>query len=138
MVIIKSSLLEQYKEIVFGLSTKIGAGRKEPFFFNLSTSVGDDERIVKENRELFYKELGLKPENIAIQRQVHGDIIRCVDKGGFYGESDALITDKKNLGLAVSTADCTPIFIFDKKNKIIAAVHSGMERNRKENSIKGN
>ncbi len=136
MVIIKSSLLEQYKEIIFGLSTKIGAERHEPFFFNLSTSVGDDERIVRENRELFYKELGLKPENIAIQRQVHGDIIRFVDKGGIYGDSDALITNKKNLGLVVSTADCTPIFIFDKKNKIIAAVHSGWRGTEKKILLK--
>ena len=136
MVIIKSSLLEQYNEIIFGLSTKLGAERPEPFYFNLSASVGDDERIVKENRELFYKELGLKPENIAMQRQVHGDIIRFVDKGGFYGESDALITDKKNIGLAVSTADCTPIFIFDKKNKIIAAVHSGWRGTEKKILLK--
>jgi purine-nucleoside/S-methyl-5'-thioadenosine phosphorylase / adenosine deaminase len=136
MVIIKSILLDQHKEITFGLSTKIGAERKAPFYFNLSTSVGDDEKIVKENRELFYKEIGLEAENIVTQKQVHGDKINYADKGGFYGESDALITDKINLGLAISTADCTPIFIFDKKNKVIAAVHSGWRGTEKKILLK--
>ena len=136
MVIIKSSLFEQYKEIILGFSTKIGADRKSPFYFNLSTSVDDDERIVKENREFFFKELGLKPENIAIQKQVHGDKINYVVKGGFCGESDALITDKRNVGLVISSADCTAIFIFDKKNKVIAAVHSGWRGTEKNILLK--
>jgi YfiH family protein len=136
MVIIKSLLLNQYEEIIFGLSTKIGADRKPPYYFNVSTSVGDDEKIVKENRELFFQELGLKTAEVAIQRQVHGDKINYVDKGGLFGESDALITNKKKLGLAISTADCTPIFIFDKKNKIIAAVHSGWRGTEKKILLK--
>jgi purine-nucleoside/S-methyl-5'-thioadenosine phosphorylase / adenosine deaminase len=136
MVIIKSLLLSQHKEIVFGFSTKIGAERKPPYYFNMSASVGDDEKIVKENRELFFKELGLKYENVALQKQMHGDKINYVTEGGFYGESDALITDKKKLGLAISTADCTPIFLFDKKNKIIAAVHSGWRGTEKKILLK--
>ncbi len=132
MVIIKSLILSRYEEIIFGFSTKICVERKPPFYFNVSTSVGDDEKIVRENRELFFQELGLKLENVAIQKQVHGDKINYVTKGGFCGESDALITDKRNLGLAISTADCTPIFIFDKKNKVVAAVHSGWRGTEKK------
>ena len=125
MVIIKSLLFSQYEEIIFGFSTKICIDRDPPYYFNVSNSVGDNENIVKENREIFFRELGLKSENVAIQKQVHGDNIKFAAQGGFQGESDALITNKKKLGLAVGTADCTPIFIFDRKNKIIAAVHSG-------------
>jgi YfiH family protein len=136
MVTIKSLLLSQYEEIIFGFSTKIGADRKPPYYFNVSASVGDDEKIVQENRELFFQELGLNTENVAMQKQAHGDKINYVSKGGFYGESDALITHKKNLGLAISTADCTPIFIFDKKNKMIAAVHSGWRGTEKKILLK--
>ena len=132
MVIIKSSLLEQYEELIFGFSTKISVERNPPFYFNLSTSVGDDEKIVKENRKLFFSELGLNPENIALQKQVHGDEINFITKGGIHGESDALITDKRNIGLAISSADCTSIFIFDKENKVIAAVHSGWRGTEKK------
>lgn len=125
MLILKSILFEKFPEIIFGFSTKIGVDRKSPYYFNLSLSVGDDEKIVNKNRELFFNKLGLKIENIAFQKQVHGNEISFVTGGGISGESDALITDKKNLGLAISTADCTPIFIFDKQNKIIAGIHSG-------------
>ncbi len=136
MVYIKSLLFSRYEEIIFGFSTKICIDRNPPYYFNVSNSVGDDENIVKENRELFFNELGLKSENVAIQKQVHGDKINIVAEGGFQGESDALITGKKKLGLAVGTADCTPIFIFDRKNKIIAAVHSGWRGTEKKILLK--
>ncbi len=48
-----------------------------------------------------------------------------VENDGNCGESDALITTKNNLGLAISTADCPAIFIYDRKRKIICGVHSG-------------
>jgi YfiH family protein len=125
IALIKSRLFKKYPEIIFGFSTKIGLEREAPYFFNLSQSVGDNEAIVEENRDYFFESLGLGIENVAIQKQVHGDKISYVSKGGFFGESDALITDKPNIGLAISTADCTSIFLYDSKNKVIAAVHSG-------------
>jgi purine-nucleoside/S-methyl-5'-thioadenosine phosphorylase / adenosine deaminase len=125
MQLIHSEILQKYTEINFAFSTKVGLNRKAPFYFNLSLSVGDEEKNVKENRKAFFAELGLSEENVAIQKQIHSDIVRYVSKGGIVGESDAMITDKKNLGLAVGIADCTPIFIYDPENKFIAAVHSG-------------
>jgi len=136
MVIIKSLLFSKYDKLIFGFSTKICIERNPPYYFNVSTSVGDDENIVRKNKELFFQELGLKYENVAIQKQVHEDKINYVAQGGFCGESDALITLEKNLGLAISTADCTPIFIFDKRNKIIAAVHSGWRGTEKKILLK--
>jgi len=125
MQIIKSNLFLKYPEIIFGFSTKIGLDRQGPFFFNLSFNVGDNPQIVQENREKFFDSLGLKSSQIAFQKQIHSDVIKFVDKTGSVGESDALITNKTNIGLAISVADCTSIFIYDKENKIIAAVHSG-------------
>jgi YfiH family protein len=125
MKVIRSEIFNNYPEIIFGFSTKIGLNRPAPYYFNLSLSVGDDEKIVKENRKAFFGELGLSDENVAIQKQIHSDIVRYATKGGIVGESDAMITDKKNLGLAIGVADCTPIFIYDPENKVIAAVHSG-------------
>ena len=40
-------------------------------------------------------------------------------------EGDALITDKKNLPIAVLTADCAPILIYDEGREMIAAIHAG-------------
>ncbi len=125
MLILKSQIFSKYPEIIFSFSTKVDANRSAPYFFNVSHSVGDNMNIVDENRKLFFNSLSLKPENVALQKQVHGDNISYVSHGGNCGESDAMITREKNLGLAISTADCASIFIYDKSQKIIAAVHSG-------------
>lgn len=125
MQIIKSNLFSKHPEIIFGMSTKIGLKREAPYFFNLSLTVGDNPKIVNENREKFFETLGLQSSQIAFQKQIHSDIIKFVNKPGILGESDAMITSKTGIGLAISVADCTSIFIYDKVNKIIAAVHSG-------------
>ena len=125
MKLIRSEILQKYPEINFGFSTKVGLDRQAPYYFNLSLSVGEDENIVKENRKTFFAGLGLTEENVAIQKQIHSDIVRYVTKGGIVGEGDAMITDKKDLGLAIGVADCTPIFIYDPEHMVIAAVHSG-------------
>ena len=36
-----------------------------------------------------------------------------------------MITDQKKLPIAVLTADCVPILLFDNKKNIIAAIHAG-------------
>ena len=136
MIILKAQIFDKYPEIIFGFSTKFGGGRGEPFFFNMSHSVGDVRDIVDENRRLFYEALGIDLQNIVIQKQVHGDDISIVSKGGNCGESDAIITDKKNTGLAISTADCTAIFLYDKKNKVIAGIHSGWRSTEKKILLK--
>ncbi len=132
MLILKSYLLSKYPDLVFGFSTKVGLNRKAPYYFNLSKSVGEDENLVAENRRSFFSTLGLDHENIVFQKQVHSDIVTYVVKRGICGESDAVITNKKGLGLAVSTADCVPVFLYDPRNKVIAGIHSGWKGTQKK------
>jgi hypothetical protein len=132
MDIIRAAIFDQFPEVNFGFSPKHALDRKQPFFFNMSLTVGDDENVVKENREAFFKEIGLTSSQISFQRQIHSDIITVVTHPGVVGESDALITTKRNLGLAISAADCTPVFIYDSENKIIAGVHSGWRGTEKQ------
>ena len=40
-------------------------------------------------------------------------------------ECDALITKIENIPISVLTADCVPILIFEKLNRIIACIHAG-------------
>jgi len=75
MRIIESQLFKRFPEIIFGLSTKIGLNHNSPFHFNLSLTVGDDPEIVRKNREAFFNELGFTTSQIAIQKQIHSDII---------------------------------------------------------------
>lgn len=125
MKIIKSKILREYPEIIFGFSTKEGLHRLDPYYFNLSYTVDDNKERVAENRKYFFDHLGLPEDQTAFQRQIHSDIIKIIEAPGLHGESDALITNKPNIGLAVTSADCAGVFIYDPKRKTIAAVHAG-------------
>lgn len=132
MLIIKPLIFNRFPEIVFGFSTKIGPNSEPPYYFNLSFSVGDEKEFVDSNRKLFFRELGLNEKMVSYQKQVHEDKISTVNSPGSCGESDALITTTKNLGLAISSADCPAIFFYDPLKKVIAAVHSGWKGTAKQ------
>lgn len=58
--------------------------------------------------------------------QIHSTIVNIVDDNYINKtEGDALITNMVNIPLVIKTADCIPILLYDNKNKVIAAVHSG-------------
>lgn len=132
MFIIKPYIFQKFPEIIFGFSTKIGGGGKSEFDFNLSYAVGDDKSNVDYNRKLFFNAVGLDIGSVGFQRQIHSDVIQIINNAGNKGESDALITNKMNLGLAIIVADCTPIFLYDYKQRIIAAIHSGWRGTEQE------
>ena len=132
MLIVKPIIFNQFADVVCGVSTKVGENTSPPFNFNLSLSVGDDESKVIENRKSFCNKLGFDFSALAYQKQVHGDDISIVSASGFCGESDAIITKEKGIAIAISTADCTPIFIFDRRLKIIAGIHSGWRSTQKK------
>jgi hypothetical protein len=132
MLVIRSGLLGCFPQVIFGFSTKIGLKRENPYYFNMSLSVNDSKQKVFQNRSYFYKRLGLNDSTVATQKQVHGDRVTFIDEGINCGESDAMITDKPNLGLAISSADCPAIFLYDTQNKVIAAVHTGWRGTEKK------
>lgn len=132
MLILKPFIFKQYPEIVCGFSTKVGPNANPPYYLNLSYSVGEKKEIVDISRGLFFNELGLNENMVSYQKQVHEDSIQEVNTFGNCGESDALITTSKNLGLAISSADCPAIFIYDPIKKIITAVHSGWRGTEKK------
>ncbi|MCX5680737.1 MAG: peptidoglycan editing factor PgeF, partial [Candidatus Omnitrophica bacterium] len=69
-------------------------------------------------------------------RQVHGKGI-IIATGEKYKEdnsipqTDAIITKDPDVPIAVRTADCLPIFIFDPKQNVIAIVHAGWRSTQK-------
>ncbi|MBE2281518.1 MAG: peptidoglycan editing factor PgeF [Ignavibacteriaceae bacterium] len=125
MVTIKSSLFRRFPELIFGFSTKIDSNSQPPYDFNLSLAVEDEPETVLSRRKRWVESLGLNLEDCAIQKQTHGNKIRFVSSGGHKSESDAMITDTPGTGILISSADCPAIFLYDKKKKVIAGIHSG-------------
>jgi YfiH family protein len=69
-----------------------------------------------------------KPWPLVVNRQVHSDIIHVVRSLPASPEplaGDGLITDLGGVALAVLTADCLPVLLADRKNKVIGAFHAG-------------
>ncbi len=56
-------------------------------------------------------------------RQTHSDTV--VVASPHPQDADAHWTNKKNVGLLISTADCLPILIHNKNSNTVAAVHAG-------------
>ncbi|MDD2889197.1 MAG: polyphenol oxidase family protein [bacterium] len=57
-------------------------------------------------------------------KQVHGNKVLIVSEPSDY-ECDGFITNKPGIYLGVSTADCMPVFIYERRNKIISLLHAG-------------
>lgn len=95
-----------------------------------------------ENRKNFLERLGIDYRNLICAKQVHAANIRYVNsrdlgRGALsydtaIDSTDALITDQKNIPLAVFTADCLSILLYDTKAAAIGLVHAGW-RSTKEN-----
>lgn len=92
---------------------------------NLGFSSGDDLDIVKQNRKLFFDGLGISEDDIAWSKLVHGNKVLIADRPIKAEGCDAVITNKPNVFATVSIADCTPVLIYDPKQKTCAAIHAG-------------
>jgi len=57
-------------------------------------------------------------------QQVHNNRISKVQSKKFYSDCDGLIADKKST-IVIRSADCLPIFLFERDRKIITALHAG-------------
>ena len=117
-------IFQKFPEIKFGFST-IEGGVSSPYGMNLSLATNDEKENVLKNREIFFCGLGIPLENVNFQKQVHSDISKDIICGGFAGECDATFTNKKDVFLTVSVADCLPVFLYDPKKRIISAIHAG-------------
>lgn len=69
---------------------------------------------------------GLDMTRVAYARQVHGaDTARVPAGGGFAGTVDALVTTVRGVPLAIFTADCLAIVLYDPDAGALGAVHVG-------------
>ena len=70
-------------------------------------------------------------------KQIHSDIINILDNNYINNTiGDAIITNKVNKPIIIKVADCIPILIYDRENKVISLVHSGWKGTLKDITIK--
>ena len=106
-------------------------GKSNGIYKNLNCGLGsfDNKKNIIENLALVEKKIKSGLSKIVLLNQIHSNKFYYIDKtlklNNKKFSGDALITNKSNTPIAVLTADCAPILIFDKKNKTVAAIHAG-------------
>lgn len=96
--------------------------------FTLSLSSSPDRTIILRNRALLASAMGVEDSELYFPSQVHKTRILQVSRKTPREElleTDALLTDERKICIAVMSADCVPILLFDDKNNAVGAVHSG-------------
>jgi len=107
----------------------------KPLLFSQALHTGQDPKIIGQNRKAFLDTLEMgKDFKIVLANQTHSNHIAIIDTYENRGweelesaipDTDALITDKKEILLGILSADCLPILLFDPKKEVIAAIHAG-------------
>jgi YfiH family protein len=101
---------------------------------NMSLVYGDTADSLT-NRKLFLGNLGINYSSLVCAKQIHASQIKYIDdsckgRGALnfdtsIDDTDAFITDCPNIPLAVFTADCLSVFLYDPQKPAIGLVHAG-------------
>ena len=127
---IVSKKLSRNKEINHGFFNKLG-GKSFGIYKSLNCGPGskDKKSKIAENLKIVKNRIDKNSKDIFLLHQFHSNKFVFIGKNFKFNQSkikaDAIITNQKKLPIAVLTADCVPILLYDNKKKIIAAIHAG-------------
>ena len=128
-MIISKKLLNQ-KKISHGFFNRNG-GKSVGIFKSLNCGLGskDKRNKVNANLKIVKYKIDKTSKNIFLLNQIHSKKFIYINKNSkIYRKkikADAIITDQAKLPIAVLSADCVPILLYDKKKQMIAAIHAG-------------
>lgn len=103
--------------------------------FNLGLYAGGDTSVIEANLVRLCEALDLPRKHLVFPQQTHGNAVAVIDEkllsmprheqqAALYGK-DALVTDMPGIALAIATADCVPVLLYDPETRTIAAIHAG-------------
>ena len=124
-----SKKFETFKNIKHCFFSKNG-GVSQGIYNSLNCGLGsgDKKKNVLNNLNIVSNKMGVNIENLFTMNQTHSNKVVVIDGTNRHIQrvnSDALVTNQKNITISVLTADCVPILIYDEVNKIIGSVHAG-------------
>ena len=117
---ITSKKLTKQKKIVHGFFNRNG-GKSSGIYKSLNCGFGsnDKKNDIKKNLKIVKNRICKKSKNIFLVNQTHSKKFIFINKDYKFekkrNKADAIITNQKNLPIAVLTADCVPILLYDKK-----------------------
>jgi YfiH family protein len=132
LTVLNAPHLSEMRWLVHGFSTRSG-GFSRAYggqTLNLGFTKHDSHPAVESNRRLLLRQVGAvtgnKPWPLVTLRQIHSDLIHCVDSPPEHQlTGDGLITCTPRILLAVQTADCLPVVLMDPKRRAVGIFHAG-------------
>ena len=124
----KSKNLQSVKHGFFGRSGGVSTGIYSSL--NLSEKTTDSKANIYANRALVMNELDISSQKVFFPNQQHTSNVLVVDKKTDFDKVshmpvDAIITNLKNIGVGILTADCAPILAHESESGFIIAIHAG-------------
>jgi len=142
MVLNKNYFSINKKKIKHGFFTRLNGFSKKQFeSLNCSISNGDNKKLVYKNRFIALKNLQINKKKLILIKQTHSSKVIRINKNNINKklEADGMLTSLNDVVLGILTADCAPIFIYDKKYKFVCCLHSGWKgtlNNISKNAVK--
>jgi len=105
-------------------------GFSKGYYESLNCGLGSDDQRenVLKNLELVSKKIGCKKESLITLNQKHSEqVIYFKNERSLKNKltGDAMVSEVKNIGISILTADCAPVLFYDPNKKIIGCAHSG-------------
>lgn len=117
---------ESFSGVVALFTTRLGGVSLAPYdSLNMGLGTEDIHARVVENRRRFFQAARIAEDRIVRQKQIHEDRIAYVTKPGLLNDTDACYTDRDNVFLTVTVADCVPILFYEPRKKIAGVIHAG-------------
>ena len=113
-----SKKLSKQKKISHGFFNKNG-GQSKGIYKSLNCGMGskDNKKNVKSNLEIVKKKISKNSKNIFFVHQIHSNKFVFIGKNFHFSKkkikADAIITNQRKLPIAVLTADCVPVLLYD-------------------------
>jgi polyphenol oxidase len=135
--LLQSKKLSKIIDITHGFFNRKG-GVSKGIYKSLNCGPGSkDKKInIQKNLKIVKNKICRNSNKIFLLKQIHSNKFIYIGNSSKINnrsrEADAVITDKRKFPIAVLTADCVPLLIYDKKRKMIAAIHAGWKGAYKE------
>ena len=124
-----SKKLEKFKNLkhcFFSRKNGVSKGYYESLNCGLGSS--DKKESVLKNLEFVAKKITCNKESLITLNQQHTNQVIHFDSNKSVKNKltgDAIVSEVKNIGIGILTADCAPIFFYDHKKRIVGCAHAG-------------
>jgi hypothetical protein len=136
LTVLQFDNLNQFPTIGHFSTTRTGGCSTDRYAsLNMGYNSGDRPKNVLSNRQILCSTIEMNVEHLIFPKQTHTGTVKVIsadffdrdetEKKLFLNETDAVITNLRNVCVAIKTADCVPVLVYDSVKQVVAAIHAG-------------